>query len=81
MELVQQLTISKKSKSSSGKPKNAKRVHKKGKRSEEEQRYIEELIDENNEIYKRAKERGRALPEEKARFMEIREELIRMKAI
>ena len=79
MKLVEELTISKKA--GSGKPKNGKKIRRKGKRTEEEQKLIDSLIKENNEIYKTAKKRGHALPEEKSRVQEIRFELISMKAI
>ncbi len=82
MQLVEELTISRKSiRSTENKPKNGKRSYRKGKRTEEEQKLIESLFDENKKLYETAKRRGYSLPEEKARYQEIRFELIRLKAI
>ncbi|MDD3474444.1 MAG: hypothetical protein PHP08_00890 [Candidatus Dojkabacteria bacterium] len=83
MKIVAELILSKKSEGSVEKHKNGKKFHRNGKkkRSDSEQKLIESLINENNMLYKRAKERGYALQEEKLRCNIIREELIEMKAI
>ncbi len=82
MKLVSEFVISKRSESN--KSKNSKKVFRKGRkveRSEEEKKIIDSLFTENTKLYETAKKRGYALPEEKARYQEIRYELIRLKAI